>query len=142
MADFPNLTDNRMIRTPLPANRFPGALPTSVTPSIGAGSTPPLWREKVPRVFSQLLTVAQTSANPLLLNTRGSFVWFVNSTNATDQIFFRFSDTTGDRLPLLPGQSINGIPFTRMFLDWTAVAAATAFIMITDTYPDENFRNT
>lgn len=68
-------------------------------------------------------------------NISGTILWFQASTNVTDQLLIRIGDLDADQLPWGPGNGIEGVPFSRIFVTVPiAVAGATAtLVYLTDT---------
>lgn len=68
-------------------------------------------------------------------NISGTILWYQASTNVTDQLLIRIGDIDADQLPWGPGNGIEGVPFSRIFVSvGTVVAGATAtLVYLTDT---------
>lgn len=67
----------------------------------------------------------------------GSFLQFAASTNTTDKIYIRFDNPGNDAYPMLPGSSISGVPFDRLYISWGGVAAAVAELVVINDTPDD-----
>lgn len=70
----------------------------------------------------------------------GTILWYMTSTNVTDQILVRIGDFTADQLPFAPGNGIEGLSFNKIFVSFgnagqpPVVPGATAtLVYFTDT---------
>lgn len=100
------------------------------------------YRPKSMKLIKQSLTTQITDANigSNPFKFPGSFVFYINSTNPTDQINIRWGlDNTQDIIPFQPGNLLLGFPFDGLQIGVpTAVVGATANLLIADILPDEN----
>lgn len=100
--------------------------------SSGPGTAPGEYQQQ----FIKRIQVNLTNTfNDALYNVSGTIIWFVASTNITDQILIRIGDINADQLPWGPGNGIEGIPFNKVYISvGVAVAGATATLAyFTDT---------
>lgn len=86
-----------------------------------------------PTILALDLTNAVTDQE---LPFSGNFIWFQSSTNATDAITFKYERVAATGLPLLPGNMIDGVGYTRLFISHAGIPGATAFIMLLTTSVD------
>lgn len=134
---------NRII-TPAKQIRFPGVKPLVPSPSAANGGVvapPPVFRQKNIYTFTQLLTTAQAVPGLLILRG-GACIWYVNSTTGTDLVNVRLESQDSSAIPMSPGQSLIGFPFSRLYFDWAAQAGSTATFFISDAFADEAIRFT
>jgi hypothetical protein len=82
----------------------------------------------------QLISLAATFTDQLF-NLSGTILWYLTSTNPTDQLLIRIGSIASDALPWGPGNGLEGIPFSQLFItNPVAVAGATAtLVYMTDT---------
>lgn len=71
----------------------------------------------------------------------GTIIWYLNSTNVTDLFKIRIASINADQLTWQPGNGIEGIPFSLVYITVpNAIAGATAnLVYFTDT-PDKPVR--
>lgn len=58
----------------------------------------------------------------------GTILWYYFGTNATDQMLIRIGNVTNDQFRWGPGNGIEGMPFTSIFVTNSVIAAASAEI--------------
>lgn len=82
-----------------------------------------------------------TTFTDILYNLSGTVLWYQNSTNLTDSLQIRVGDINADRMIWGPGNGIEGIPYSRIYLtNLTAVAGATASLVYFLDSPDKPVR--
>lgn len=114
-------------RTPPAFNR--GAPGVSVVPAPGHAYTQQLLKK-------QTVSLANTFTDIQYIMS-GTILWYITSTNATDQILIRIGDINADQLPWGPGNGIEGLSFDRVFItNQTAVAGAIATLVYFSDTPD------
>jgi hypothetical protein len=85
-----------------------------------------------PRVITLDLTNARADAE---FQVSGNTLWIPNSTNATDLISVKFDNNLDDAIPLLKGNSLQGVPFRKLFITHSAIAAAILTLVVFNTDP-------
>lgn len=83
-------------------------------------------------------TISLTNAiTDQLFNVSGTILWYMTSTNVTDQILIRIGDISADQLPFGPGNGIEGLSFNKIFVTIaTPVANAVATLVYFSDTPE------
>lgn len=118
------LSRSRLYRRPYPVSRAYGEIPS---PSVFQDTG---YEPKQPTILSVDLSLTAT----LELDLAGNWVWYQNSTNATDTFALRYNDSAAAPINMLPGNKIGGIAYTKLFITPPGIAGAFAtFIVMQDT---------
>lgn len=118
--------------------------PTGTLPYVSAFRAPPAIRTGTRGIsvvtspgndYTQQLIKKQTISLTNLFtdvqyNLAGTILWYMTSTNLTDQLQIRISDINADQLPWGPGNGIEGLSFSRVFIsNLVAVPGAVATLV-------------
>jgi hypothetical protein len=78
------------------------------------------FQEGIDHVENIDFSVAKSVGDPKLIEIEGDFIWFQSSDSATDKLRVRIGRPSNPFLTLLPGQSMGGRRFRRIWLAWAA----------------------
>lgn len=71
----------------------------------------------------------------------GTVLWYLSSTNVTDLINIRIASINADPIPWQPGNGVEGLPFSQIFVTVpAAIAGATATLVYFSDAPDKPVR--
>jgi hypothetical protein len=79
-------------------------------------------------------TAARSVSDPQLLDFAGDFIWFQSSTNSSDKLRIRIGRHSNPFLTLLPGQSIGGRRFKKIWLAWAQVVGAAGVLIVSNNH--------
>lgn len=88
-----------------------------------------------PTVINLDLGSAETGRE---IEFNGNIVFFAKSTNSTDTIYVRYGSRGADRVPFLPGQSIDGVPYEKIYISWDAITDAAGTLILMRDHPQQD----
>lgn len=136
----PGAGANRAVLNPddLRSNAEGGAAVAAIAAPAGQPATPADFQEGIDHVEAVDFSAAKSVSDPQLIDFSGDFIWFQSSTNSTDKLRVRIGRQSNPFLTLLPGQSIGGRRFKKIWLAWALVAPATAGVLIVSNNHGQN----
>lgn len=130
----------RIVRTPTTKeNRLVSPPPASALAALQPNPAGSHFDVIQPRVLALDLSTARADAE---FSVGGNVVMVSYSTNATDLIFVKFDRPAGDGVPMIAPRSIQGVPFSKLYLTHAAIAGATLYLTVFNVNPDRPLRLT
>lgn len=84
-----------------------------------------------------ILHIDLSGTATLEFNLVGNWIWYQNSTLATDTFQLRYNSSTADFGTLLPGNKIAGIPFVKFYVTPPGIAGSVADLWVLRDTPSQ-----